>query len=118
MYLSELKIWNFRKYGGTELEKEPALKIEFNKGLNVLIGENNSGKTAIVDAIKYVLKTNSYEYIRLEEKDFFQETNGERKKEMKIECHFKDLTECEGGKFLEWVTFDSLNYTIKCTTPK
>jgi putative ATP-dependent endonuclease of OLD family len=54
MYISELKLWNFRKYGSDnsfDLSK-PDLLVPFNKGLNVLIGENDSGKTAIIDAIK------------------------------------------------------------------
>ena len=50
MYLHELKLWNFRKYGitGDYFESsEPGLKITFNEGVNVLIGENDSGKTTI-----------------------------------------------------------------------
>ena len=59
MYLSTLKLWNFRKYGSGSDElnlEKPDLDVQFQKGLNVLIGENDSGKTAIVDAIKLVLK--------------------------------------------------------------
>ncbi len=63
MYLNELKLWNFRKYGsGGDLVneknkiREPDLKVQFQNGLNVLIGENDSGKTAIIDSIKLVLK--------------------------------------------------------------
>ncbi len=59
MYLDTLNIWNFRKYGiiGETFEfSKPGLTIRFNKGINVLIGENDSGKTTIIDAIRYVLK--------------------------------------------------------------
>ena len=62
MYISEIKLWNFRKYGSTDsfdLDK-PNLVVPFNSGLNVLIGENDSGKTTIIDAIKLVLKTHAY----------------------------------------------------------
>lgn len=58
MYLSTLKLWNFRKYG-TGADDAPGLEIHFQNGVNVLIGENDSGKTAIVDAIRYVLRTKS-----------------------------------------------------------
>ena len=51
MYLHRLKMENFRRY--------EQLDVEFNSGLNLLVGENDSGKTAIVDAIKYVLNTQS-----------------------------------------------------------
>lgn len=62
MFLSNIKLWNFRKYGTTdEFNIEaPNLDLDFNDGLNVLIGENDSGKSAIIDAIKIVLKTHSY----------------------------------------------------------
>ena len=58
MYISELKLWNFRKYGKIEWDLDkPHLVVPFNEGLNVLIGENDSGKSAILDAIKLALKT-------------------------------------------------------------
>lgn len=44
MYLSKLQIKNFRSIKD--------LCIEFKKGLNVIIGENNSGKTSIIDALR------------------------------------------------------------------
>lgn len=57
MYLSNIKLWNFRKYGSDTFDIDnPNLDLNFTEGLNVLIGENDSGKTAIIDAIKIVLK--------------------------------------------------------------
>ena len=47
MYLSTLKIWNFRKYG-VGADGAPGLEVHFQEGVNVLIGENDSGKTTIV----------------------------------------------------------------------
>ena len=51
MYLSLLSIKNFRCFD----EKDHI--ITFKKGLTVLVGENDSGKSAIMDAIKMVLGT-------------------------------------------------------------
>ena len=51
MYLSLLQIKNFRCFDGNEHS------TTFKKGLNVLVGENDSGKSAIMDAIKLVLGT-------------------------------------------------------------
>ena len=61
MYLSILRLWNFRKYC-TGADNEPGMEVHFQDGVNVLIGENDSGKTAIVDAIRYVLRTQSGDF--------------------------------------------------------
>lgn len=100
MYLSNLKLWNFRKFG-LDVEFSPAsphLNLNFNKGLNVLIGENDSGKTAIIEAIKLVLKTHSPEWITIASEDFYKETN-----RLRIECRFDDLTDEEAKHFTEWL---------------
>lgn len=111
MYLHELKIWNFRKYGinGDDFATaEPGVTIEFQDGVNVLIGENNSGKTTIIDAIRLVLKTQSQDFFQVEEKDFFQNKGSEyRATELKIECTFKGFSHHDAAHFLEWIGFDN-----------
>ncbi|RXJ51222.1 ATP-dependent nuclease [Gelidibacter gilvus] len=120
MYLSNIKFWNFRKFGSVgdiDLSK-PNLDLTLTKGLNVIIGENDSGKTAIIDAIKLVLKTHSYDYIRVEDKDFYNEAN-----RFRIELTFEDLTPDEAKNFTEWLgwtgtgeevkPFLKLNYEVK-----
>jgi putative ATP-dependent endonuclease of the OLD family len=120
MYLSNIKIWNFRKYGSdSEFDLDhPNLNLNLKKGLNVIIGENDSGKTAIIDAVKLVLKTHSYEYIRVEDKDFYN-----RAERFRIELTFEGLTPDEGKNFTEWLgwtgtgenvkPFLKLNYDVK-----
>lgn len=102
MYISELKLWNFRKYGkpGWDLDK-PHLLVPFNEGLNVLIGENDSGKTAILDAIKLVLKTHAYEWIRVEDEDFFKDST-----KFRIEIVFRGLKTEEAKNFTEWLGWE------------
>lgn len=51
MYLESILITNFRLFKD--------LDLKFNQGLNVLVGENDSGKTALVDAIRYTLGATS-----------------------------------------------------------
>jgi putative ATP-dependent endonuclease of OLD family len=114
MYLSELKIWNFRKYGiiGEKFETaEPGIIVYFHEGVNVLVGENDSGKTTIIDAIRYVLKTQSLEYFQLEEKDFHESKSGDRTSELRIECTFSGFSAngIDGSHFLEWIGFDNDN---------
>jgi len=111
MYLSEVKLWNFRKYGikGKEFEdSEPGLVVRFNPGLNVLIGENDSGKTAIVDAVRYVLGTQSREWTHFEETDFYAQGKY-RADKFKIECVFRGFEHKEAGYFLEWMSFEEIN---------
>ncbi len=109
MFLSELKIWNFRKYGSGG-SGAPGLHLKLNKGLNLLVGENDSGKTAIIDAIKFVVQTQSYDYQRFDEEDFFlpqgiEPTDADRAKSLKIECIFRgfDAENNEAANFIEWL---------------
>lgn len=62
MYIEEIKISNFRIFN--------RLDLILNPGLNLLVGENDSGKTALIDAVRYVLGTNSSERNFLDESDF------------------------------------------------
>ncbi len=114
MFLSTLRLWNFRKYSSCENDR-PGLEVHFHEGVNVLIGENDSGKTAIVDAIRYVLKTQSGEFIQFDDKDFYQDTNGNRTDEFRIECVFDGLNEQDSGLFWEWLSWndDKTRYLLK-----
>ena len=120
MYLSNIKLWNFRKFGSEgemDLEK-PNLNLNLTKGLNVIIGENDSGKTAIIDAVKLVLKTHSYDYIRVENKDFYKTAS-----RFRIELTFESLISDEAKNFTEWLgwtgtgeeakPFLKINYDIR-----
>jgi putative ATP-dependent endonuclease of the OLD family len=100
MYLSNIKLWNFRKFGAEgQIDFErPNLNLNLHKGLNVIVGENDSGKTAIIDAVKLVLKTHSYDYIRVEEKDFYIDSE-----HFRIELTFDGLTPDEAKNFTEWL---------------
>jgi len=125
MYLSNIKLWNFRKYGNSgEIDLSiPDLNLNLTKGLNVIIGENDSGKTAIIDAIKLVLKTHSYDYIKVDENDFYLDSN-----RLRIELTFKDLNPDEAKNFTEWLGWEGenaeakpilkLNYDVKCQENK
>lgn len=99
MHISELRLWNFRRYGKSfsDLNRDADLTVHLNKGLNVLIGENDSGKSTILDAIKLVLKTHAYEWIKVEDTDFHSETD-----KLKIEIHFSGISNEEAKHFIEW----------------
>jgi putative ATP-dependent endonuclease of OLD family len=100
MFLSQLRLWNFRKFGnaGAMDLTNPHLTVTFNEGLTLLIGENDSGKTAIIDAIKLVLKTHSVDWIKIEHEDFFGQSQ-----QLRIECFFEHLTNDEAKNFTEFL---------------
>lgn len=100
MYVKNLKLWNFRKYGNDEEFRldSPNLNLNFNPDFNVLVGENDSGKSAIIDALKIIFKTHSFEWIRIEPNDFH-----EQKERLRIEVRLEDLTVEEAKNFIEWL---------------
>lgn len=100
MYLSNIKLWNFRIFGtvGDIDLQRPNLNLSFTKGLNVLIGENDSGKSAILEAIKMVLKTHAYEKLMWVKEDFYEGTE-----ELRIELLIDGLTNREAAHFTEWL---------------
>lgn len=113
MYLKYLEITDFRKFKKLE-DKQYGVRIEFNPNFNVLIGENDSGKSAIIDAIKLLLGTVSNDYIRIDESDFYQRNSKELSDEFSIVAIFKDLSDKEAGSFLEWISIDeSGNYELR-----
>ncbi|MDF4485664.1 ATP-dependent nuclease [Vibrio parahaemolyticus] len=91
MYLSELKAQHFRQFKD--------FSMAFNKGLNLLVGENNAGKSSVIDAIRLVLDTTSAEWVNLKSTDFL---NG--KNELQIQLKFEDLSLRESGLFLEYLS--------------
>lgn len=54
MYLKKLIIKNFRIFD------EIGIELIFNKGVNAIIGENNSGKSSVIDALRIVYSTVAY----------------------------------------------------------
>lgn len=108
MYLAEIKLWNFRKYSSSSDELDlnaPHFRLFLKNGLNVIVGENNAGKTAIVDAIRYVLGTQSREYLRPVLSDFSSSRRKTMNK-MRIEAIMKGISEQEAGLFLDWLEFE------------
>jgi putative ATP-dependent endonuclease of the OLD family len=97
MYLAKLAIKGFRLFD-TEFE------MPLTRGLNVLAGENDSGKTAIIDAIRFVLGTTSQEFLRVEEADF-NLSAGTRATGFTIHCKFEDIEQEAGGALLEHLTY-------------
>lgn len=95
MHISQINIKNFRLFND--------FSLTLNQGMNLLIGENNAGKTALIDAIKLVLDTNSTEWVRVQEDDFCFHSN---KDELSIQLKFENLNSPDLGAFAEHLTLE------------
>ena len=91
MRLRELTIRNFRKI--------QELTVIFPPGLTVIIGENNSGKTAIIDALRLMLfSSRDFDALRLNEDDF---RIGTDHAPIEISCVFGDTKDEDEVHFQE-----------------
>ena len=62
MYISEIQIENFRLFDSAE----KAFVLSLNPGLTALVGENDAGTTAVIDALRLVLGTRDQEMLRID----------------------------------------------------
>ncbi len=92
MHLARLVIKNFRKLQHVELT--------FQAGLNVLVGGNNVGKTAVVDALRALLAGHDEPYPRLGEEDVHRPRCGTASGEIVFEYVFSDLDADDEADFL------------------
>ena len=102
MYISELKILNFRQFGNTN----PIFSVRFREGVTALVGENDTGKTAVIDAIRYVLSTRDMEFMKVQPDDFHIDVHGQQAAEMTICCKLSNLSNEDKGAFVEYLTYE------------
>ncbi|MFA4867870.1 MAG: AAA family ATPase [Pedobacter sp.] len=103
MYLSTINIRNFK---GVE-----SLTVNFDSKLNIIIGENGCGKTAVIDAIRLMYNLgNPKKDIYIGSEDFFYNT-GTNTQSTRIELQyiFKDLSTSEKGALYEYLVLDPMN---------
>lgn len=108
MYLSELRIKNFRQFGAGE----PVFSVQFHEGVTALVGENDAGKSAVIDAIRHVLLTRDMEFMRLQVEDFHIQPDGQQATEITICCKVSGLTTSEKGAFAEYLTYEGLDVVL------
>lgn len=103
MYIAEIRIENFRLFGSGDR----AFVLTLNPGLTALVGENDAGKTAVVDALRLVLGTRDQDMLRVDPADFHQAApTAERADQIVIRLTFRELTTADRGAFLEFLTYD------------
>lgn len=104
MYLARVQAENFRIFGGPATDSDPgsALDLALQPGLTVLVGENDSGKSAVIDAIRLCL-TSSADFTRITTDDLHYGASG-RAHYLQISCTFESLNDRELGSFSEYLT--------------
>ncbi|MDB6025868.1 MAG: chromosome segregation protein, partial [Verrucomicrobiales bacterium] len=75
---------------------------------------NDSGKTAIMDALRLVLGTTSQDYLRITEEDFHK-ANGKSAESLTLYSRFEDLTDDEAARFIEWLSFEDTKPALELT---
>lgn len=91
MYLANLTVKGFRKVSSAEMS--------FRSGLNIILGENNAGKTAVIDGLRALLTTTEEGTLRLDETDLHLASDGIRATEILFSYVFKELTVGEEADF-------------------
>lgn len=105
MYLQKLAIKNFRCFGETGIE------FTFQPGVNVIIGENNSGKSSLIDALRVVFSLGMGKRdIFVSSQDFHLDENGIYANEICFDLTYKELNEDEQAGFYELLVVDGDNY--------
>lgn len=100
MYLKNLKIKGYRAFNDEFV-------VKLNKGLNVLVGENASGKSTIIDAIRLILLEDEYGRSGISETDFHKPLSKPSKSKgaqrITIRCEFEELSDEEQIVYLPWL---------------
>jgi putative ATP-dependent endonuclease of OLD family len=111
MYLSSIKISNYK--GIEELE------IDFDPSINILIGENGSFKSAVIDAIRLLYNVGEpIRTISVSDDDFHEKVlieNGsitiKTADTVSVYYEFKGLSNTQKGAFYEYMVIDAANST-------
>lgn len=99
MYLASLSINNFRRIKSATIEFEP--------GLNIIVGPNNIGKTAVVDALRALLAGTDDPYPRFSEEDVHLPKGGSATGEIVFDFIFKELSLEDEADFLHGLKVNS-----------
>lgn len=99
MFISSVQIEGYKN-------ANKASTIRLNKGLNILVGENGCGKTAVINALRLILREPE-SYSDFSEDDFYCSLDKKLlASEIKVDASFAELSEDEKITFLTWCGSD------------
>lgn len=100
MYLEKLKIQGYKIF-------DEEFTVTFNKGLTVLIGENGSGKTAIIDAVRLLLNEDEFGRVGISETHFYrpitEPASHSGAEKIEVNGVFVGLDDSEQVAYLPWL---------------
>lgn len=97
MYLSELEIEGYRGI-------KERTKIKFKKGINLLVGDNRSGKSTVIDSVRLLLQENEYSREGIKENDFYHSIDDkEVADKIKISGRFDELSDEKKVEYITWL---------------
>jgi putative ATP-dependent endonuclease of the OLD family len=104
MYLSSIKIKGYKIFNHE-------FTVSLNSGLNILVGENGSGKSAVIDAIRLVLFEDEYGRSGIDSTDFHRPIDQPAKSrgvdKIHIRSEFEDLKDDEQVAYLPWLDINT-----------
>lgn len=113
MLLDRLELEGFRGFGAP-------FSVSFSGPLTVLVGENGTGKSAVIDALRLILHTDEFGRAPLTEGDFHKPFDPSCKQSdaLTIRAHFSKLTDNEQVVFLPWThADDTASLTLTAERP-
>lgn len=99
MNLSELQINGYKSFGTN-------FKVTFKNRITVLVGENGSGKSTVIDALRLLLCEEDFNKVGISSSHFHRPITSPSKTKgtqtIKFKCYFDDLNNEEKGVFSTW----------------
>lgn len=104
MYLSSIKIKGYKVFN-------QEFTVNLNSGLNILVGENGSGKSTVIDAIRLILLEDEYGRSGIEASDFHRPIDQPAKSKgagkIEIKTEFDSLNDDEQVAYLPWLNINT-----------
>lgn len=99
MFINRIFIENYRCFN-------IRTEVPLNKGLTVILGENGSGKSAVIDAIRLILNEDQLDSSKISEKEFWHSYDvgkSEVSNSFRIDLEFSGLTGSQKIAYLPWL---------------
>ena len=99
MYISQLCLHGYKN---THMKSV----INFNKGLNIIVGENGCGKTAVINALRFIFRERDSVYALSTDDFFCSHDKSKKNSSIEIDAYLSELNDDERITFLTWCNGD------------